>query len=167
MVVEKEKQMNFVGKGENAGNQHFSPFFHNVFYCITNRNYHLCYIYLSSAKAFNLEKVKFLSSGNGVMKVVITNGQTLSEIPNLCNKDLSKRPVQRRLHFFWLFKMDGTLGPVEVYISRKKRPGISKCSKIGSIFFQEDNVPVHESRQTVNWKEENDIPSMNCAPQLV
>ena len=51
-------------------------FSHNVFYSITDRNDHLCYIFffffLLSANAFNLDQVNFLSSGNGLRLGVST-----------------------------------------------------------------------------------------------
>ena len=38
----------------------------NVFYSIKDRNDHYVTFILSSANAFNLDKVRFLSSGNGL-----------------------------------------------------------------------------------------------------
>ena len=45
---EKKVTENIVGKGENAGNQFFSPFFHCVFYRIIYRNHNLNLICLIS-----------------------------------------------------------------------------------------------------------------------
>ena len=58
-----------MGKGENAGNQHFPTMFSTI--SKTKIIIYVTFI-LSSADAFNLDKVKFLSSGNGLIKEFTT-----------------------------------------------------------------------------------------------
>ena len=58
-----------MGKGENAGNQHFL-----LFPCFLPSNkqfsiFHLFHFMLSSANALNLVQSKLLSSGNGLTRV--------------------------------------------------------------------------------------------------
>ena len=51
---------NYVGKGGNAGNQHFS-FSHNVFHPIKERNHLLTTLLLPSENAFELVEANILS----------------------------------------------------------------------------------------------------------
>ena len=62
----KEAFQNIVGKRENAGN-HFSPF--PKMFSTLSKTEIIIYdpFILSTANAFNLDKVKFLSSGKGLM----------------------------------------------------------------------------------------------------
>ena len=64
-VPEDKKYIkNVVGKGENAGNQHFLNFPH--FYPINAKFQHWIYINISSANTFNFDMAKILSSGKGL-----------------------------------------------------------------------------------------------------
>ena len=55
-----EKPFENMGKGENAGNQHFLLFSHNVFYPQkANFKFSVTFI-LSAARAFNLDQSKIL-----------------------------------------------------------------------------------------------------------
>ena len=56
-----------MGKAENAGYQHFH-LFPTMFSTLSKRNFTIhTAVKLSSANAFNLEKVNILSSGQGIM----------------------------------------------------------------------------------------------------
>ena len=59
---DKNPFKNIVGKGENAGNQHFL-LFHNVFYPSQKEFLLLSYIFLLSANAFSLDQSKNLAFG--------------------------------------------------------------------------------------------------------
>ena len=62
MTIGDKSFENIVGKGENAGNQHFLLF--PQCFLPNSRNYYFYNIKnLSSAYALNLDKSKFLSSG--------------------------------------------------------------------------------------------------------
>ena len=65
-MTDKKAFENIVGKGENAGNQHFLLFlqcFHNVFHT-SQHKFHFSVTFIwSSAYAFNLDKFKNLSFG--------------------------------------------------------------------------------------------------------
>ena len=66
MTLKKKPNESIVGKGgkgENAGNQHFSPFPTMFYYCPKKNFCFLVTLILSSANAFNLDKSKFLSCG--------------------------------------------------------------------------------------------------------
>ena len=69
MTLNKKAFENIVGKGTNAGNQHFL-LFHNVFYPVRRkiypigeRNHHFINTCYAVYKAFDLDPSKFLSSG--------------------------------------------------------------------------------------------------------
>ena len=64
----KKPFQNIVGKGENAGNQHFLLF--PQFFLLLSKTEIIIYVtfILLSANAFNLEKVKLLLSGNELKK---------------------------------------------------------------------------------------------------
>ena len=67
MTPKKKALENTVGKGENAGNQHFL-LFPTVFSTLSKREIIILANYnLSSANAFNLVKSKTLSFGNGII----------------------------------------------------------------------------------------------------
>ena len=68
----------------------------------------------------------------------------------------------------------GTLGPVEGNINSRKYtevldehlwPVIAKLPPDRAYIFQEDNATVHTSRETTQWKQENQIPGMTWPPQ--
>ena len=61
--LEKEAFENIVGKGENVGNQHFSPF-PTVFSTLPKTNFKFSDTFIvSSANAFNLNQCKILWFG--------------------------------------------------------------------------------------------------------
>ena len=62
MSFKKKPFENIVGKGENAGNQHF-VLFHNVFYPIKDRDQHLSCIKVVISNSFNLVRSKILLFG--------------------------------------------------------------------------------------------------------
>ena len=65
MTLKKKPFKNFVGKGENAGKQHFL-LFPQCILPIPKRISVLSYIYFFSANAFNLHQSKNLSFGKGL-----------------------------------------------------------------------------------------------------
>ena len=70
--MEKKRFENIVGKGENAGNQHF-PLFPPCFLSYQRKNAPLKQKEkkkLSSANAFNLDKAKILSPGKKLTRNV-------------------------------------------------------------------------------------------------
>ena len=64
--LEKEDYKNIVGKGENAGHQHFFPFSNNVFYSSKKNFKFSITCILSSVNAFNLDQSKILSFGKAL-----------------------------------------------------------------------------------------------------
>ena len=53
----------------------------------------------------------------------------------------------------------------ENYVEKHIRPVIAIFSQNRSYTFREDNPHVYTSRETVNWKQENDNLCMNWPPQ--
>ena len=76
MTLKKRTFEKIVGKGKNAGNQHF-PFSHN-FFTLSQTNFAIFVIFeLSSAYALNLDKSDILSFGKGIIKIInLLNMQT-------------------------------------------------------------------------------------------
>ena len=88
-TLRKKPFENLVGKGENAGNYHFSPF-PTMFSTLskTNINFSVTFI-LSSAKAFNLDQSEILSFGKE-FNLYHTNGN------NIVEEDIKKHYGKKR-----------------------------------------------------------------------
>ena len=67
MTLGKKPFKNIVGKGEKAGNQHFSPFTTMFSKLLTTNFNFLVTSTMSSANAFNFEQAKILSVGKELM----------------------------------------------------------------------------------------------------